>query len=83
MISPFRGGYAKPKLTDVLICQLFFLPLYIFKYIMWHVKWIWKFSICKENYGEEEKLYLIRKNMKLKEHIFEVCLCIILQVEYY
>lgn len=66
-----RGGYAKPKLTDVLICQLFFLPLYIFKYIMWHVKWIWKFSICKENYGEEEKLYLIRKNMKLKEHIFE------------
>lgn len=68
----FRGGYAKPKYTDVLICQLVLLPVTLFKFTMWHIKWIWRFNIRKEEYGENEKLYMIRKNMGLKEHAFEV-----------
>ncbi|XP_065216374.1 dnaJ homolog subfamily C member 25 homolog [Planococcus citri] len=66
-----RGGYAKPKFTDILLCQLVLLPVGFFKYICWFCKWIWKYNICKEEYGEEEKLYLIRKNMKMKEDAFD------------
>uniref|UniRef100_A0A1B6CRA4 J domain-containing protein n=1 Tax=Clastoptera arizonana TaxID=38151 RepID=A0A1B6CRA4_9HEMI len=66
-----RGGYAKPKITDILWIQIIKLPYIIVAYVAWFVKWHWKFSICKEPYGEEEKYYLIRKLMKLGEHQFE------------
>lgn len=68
----YRGGYAKPKFTDILICQLIFLPINVIKYVIWYIKWTWKFNICKKEYGEKEKFYFIRKNMKIKEHAFEV-----------
>ncbi|XKL66263.1 hypothetical protein PGB90_009683 [Kerria lacca] len=66
-----KGGYAKPKFTDILICQLIFLPINVIKYVIWYIKWTWKFNICKKEYGEKEKFYFIRKNMKIKEHAFE------------
>ncbi|XP_041366024.1 dnaJ homolog subfamily C member 25 homolog [Gigantopelta aegis] len=59
-----RGGYSKPSYTDVLWIQLVLLPYYIVMYIYWWFRWIWKFYIIREEYGEEEKLYLIKKYMK-------------------
>lgn len=44
--------------------QLVCLPYTILKYIYWNIRWFWKFNFLKQEYGEEEKLYLIRKYLK-------------------
>lgn len=66
-----RGGYQKPSVCDILWIQLVLLPYHIVLYIHWYCRWIWKFTICKEEYGDEEKKYLIRKNMKRSQTQFE------------
>ncbi|KOB75427.1 DnaJ-8 [Operophtera brumata] len=65
-----KGAYAKPEIMDILWIQLIILPYTIACYIYWFARWIWKFTILKHPYGEEEKLYLIRKYMKLGQHQF-------------
>lgn len=67
-----RGGYAKPRVTDVLWVQLVVLPYTIALYFAWYFRWVWRFSIKREEFGQEEKLYLIRKNLGLSETQFEV-----------
>ena len=62
--NTYRGGYRKPKITDILWVQLVFSPYYLVLYIHWWLRWIWKFWIKREEYGDEEKLYIIRKFMK-------------------
>ncbi len=66
-----RGGYAKPKWTDVLWVQLFFLPWTSAKWAYFYGRWFWKFGIKREEYGEEEKLYVIRKNLGLSSGQFD------------
>ncbi|KAG1659182.1 DnaJ subfamily C member 25 [Nymphon striatum] len=58
-----KGGYSKPLITDVLWVQLVLLPYTLGKYFHWYIKWIYRFNICKEEYGEVEKDYLIKKYM--------------------
>lgn len=65
-----KGAYAKPEIVDILWVQILILPYTISYYIYWYLRWLWKFSIMKQPYGEEEKLYLIRKYMKLGQHQF-------------
>lgn len=67
-----RGGYAKPKVTDVLWVQLVFLPYTLSLYLAWYFRWIWRFRVKGEEYGDEEKLYLVRKYLGLSETQFEV-----------
>jgi len=62
-----RGGYSKPKVTDVLWVQLALLPWKMCVYVAWTARWWWKFSWKGEEFGEEEKLYLIRKNLNLSQ----------------
>ena len=70
-----RGGYRKPKATDVLWVQLVLLPYHLVLYIVWWARWVWRFNIKKEEYGEEEKLYIIRKFLGLSQAQFDVSLC--------
>lgn len=65
-----RGAYAKPNITDVLWIQILFLPYTCYKFIESNIIWFYNFTILKKPYGEKEKLYLIRKNMKLGIHQF-------------
>lgn len=65
-----KGAYAKPSIMDILWIQLIILPYTITKYLIWCASWTWKFTILKQPYGEEEKLYLIRRNMSLGQHQF-------------
>ncbi|XP_049872772.1 dnaJ homolog subfamily C member 25 homolog [Pectinophora gossypiella] len=65
-----KGAYAKPEVTDILWVQLIILPYTIAYYIYWYLRWFWKFTILKQPFGEDEKLYLIRKYMKLGQHQF-------------
>lgn len=60
-----QGAYAKPQITDILWVQIFLLPYNVLKYVKWNFLWIYNFNIRMKPYGEEEKLYLIRKNMKM------------------
>lgn len=66
-----KGAYAKPKITDVLWVQLIVLPYTLSKYFYWYMNWIWRFTILRQPYGDEEKLYLIRKYMKLGQYQFD------------
>lgn len=64
------GGYAKPKIWDVLLVQLVVLPYTTFLWSRFYSRWLWKFGIRREEYGLDEKNYVIRRNMKLSEGQF-------------
>ncbi|XP_061166846.1 dnaJ homolog subfamily C member 25 homolog isoform X1 [Saccostrea echinata] len=66
-----RGGYSKPNIKDVLWIQLILSPYYLVQYIIWWCRWAWKFWICREEYGEEEKTYLIKKYLKASRSQWE------------
>ena len=72
-----QGGYAKPKITDILWIQLVLLPVTMWNWTYFYSRWFWKFGILKEEYGEEEKLYVIRKNMSLSQGQFDVSISIV------
>lgn len=65
-----KGAYEKPNIMDILWIQLILSPWTITKYIVWYVMWIVNFTILGKPYGEEEKLYLLRKNLGLGKHQF-------------
>ena len=67
-----RGGYAKPDIVQVLWIQLILLPWTLCRWIYFYARWFWKFGIMKHEYGQEEKLYVIRKFMKLSQGQFDV-----------
>lgn len=67
-----RGGYAKPKVTDVLWIQLILLPWTLCTWTFFYCRWLWKFGILRQEYGEDEKLYVIRRNMGLSQGQFDV-----------
>lgn len=55
-----KGGYQRPNLSDILLCQIVLFPYYLTNYVAWYVSWVYRFTICREEYGDEEKLYIIR-----------------------
>jgi len=66
-----RGVYAKPTYYDLLWVQLFMLPVWSYQLAAWHVKWLYKFTLMKQPYEEEHKLYIIRRSMKLTQGQFD------------
>uniref|UniRef100_A0A914C7H7 J domain-containing protein n=1 Tax=Acrobeloides nanus TaxID=290746 RepID=A0A914C7H7_9BILA len=65
------GGYKKGSIYDTLAWQIIIFPLTLFHWSVWKAKWVNKYWIKREDYDEEAKLYLIRKNMKLSEAQFQ------------
>lgn len=66
-----KGAFAKPQLTDILWVQLIFLPYTLAKYVYWQLRWIWRFTIMRQAYGDEEKLYIIRRYLKMGQYQFD------------
>lgn len=66
-----KGGYARPNWSDVLWVQLIILPYTLFKWNQFYLRWLWKFGIKREEYGLDEKLYVIRKNMEMSQGQFD------------
>ncbi|XP_064032869.1 dnaJ homolog subfamily C member 25 [Pogoniulus pusillus] len=66
-----KGGYQKPKIYDILLFQILLFPLYLCKYIAWSCWWIYCFRIKGQEYGVEEKLYIIRRYMKMSQSQFD------------
>jgi DnaJ family protein C protein 25 len=65
-----KGAYEKPSIYDILWIQIIIFPYTLVMYIVWNVKWIINFTILGKEYGEEEKLHLLRKNLGLGKHQF-------------
>ena len=55
-----KGGYAPPHWSEVLWVQLVILPYTLYRWAAFYLRWLWKFGIMREEYGEEEKRYVIR-----------------------
>lgn len=66
-----RGGYAKPNWTDILWVQLVLLPYTSVRWTHFYMRWVWRFYILREEYGEEEKLYLLRKQLGISQGQFD------------
>ncbi|XP_038626249.1 dnaJ homolog subfamily C member 25 [Tachyglossus aculeatus] len=66
-----KGGYQKPKICDILLFQIILAPFHLCKYISWYGQWIYRFNIKGQEYGEEERLYIIRKYMKMSSSHFD------------
>uniref|UniRef100_A0AAY4A178 DnaJ homolog subfamily C member 25 n=1 Tax=Denticeps clupeoides TaxID=299321 RepID=A0AAY4A178_9TELE len=66
-----KGGYQKPNISDILLCKIVLFPYYLCLYVAWYCSWVYRFTICREEYGEEEKLYIIRKFMKMSQAQFD------------
>lgn len=66
-----RGGYRKPTVKDTLWLQIILFPYHASLYLWWYGSWIWTYDILRNEYGEEEKFYLIRKKLKLSQGQFE------------
>lgn len=66
-----KGSYAKPDIKNVLWIQLLISPYTLVMYFLWYFTWIYKFNIKRQEYGTEEKLYLIRKYLKMGQHQFD------------
>ena len=58
-----NGKYKPAKIFDLFMIQIFWYPYYIIQYIYWYARWVHKFSINKEPYGIEERLYLTRTTL--------------------
>ncbi|KAM3725181.1 DnaJ [Dirofilaria immitis] len=65
-----RGGYKKPSIYNTLVWTIIVLPYTIYKYIVWNFSWFIKYHVKKEDYDEDAKSYLIRKNLSLSEEQF-------------
>lgn len=61
------GGYKKQSIYDTLLWQIITLPLILYRNLIWWSIWAKKYWILKQDYDEEAKLYLIRKNLKISE----------------
>ena len=47
-----RGSYRKPKVSELAIVQVWYLPYYLYQAIRWQIQWIYKYSIQKEEYSQ-------------------------------
>ncbi|KAM4876755.1 dnaJ homolog subfamily C member 25 [Thomomys bottae] len=66
-----KGGYQKPQIQDLLLFQILLAPLHLCSYVAWYCRWIYNFNIKGKEYGEEERLYIIRKSMKMSQSQFD------------
>ncbi|XP_011618630.1 dnaJ homolog subfamily C member 25 isoform X2 [Takifugu rubripes] len=51
--------------------EIVLFPYYLTNYVAWYVSWFYRFTICREEYGDEEKLYIIRRYMKMSQSQFD------------
>ena len=60
-------------MLDFILVEFFFYsPYYLVLYIIFNLRWLWKFTICGDEYGQEEKEYLTRRSMKVTSTQWEV-----------
>ncbi|VEN44740.1 unnamed protein product [Callosobruchus maculatus] len=66
-----KGAYARPTVFDLLWVQLVVLPYTVTKYLYWYMSWFVRHTLLDRPYEDEEKLYLIRRYMKMSQAQFD------------
>ncbi|TRY92694.1 hypothetical protein DNTS_025237 [Danionella cerebrum] len=66
-----KGGYQKPNISDILLCKIILLPYHLCMYVAWNCSWFYRFTLKGEDFGNEERLYIIRRNMKMSQAQFD------------
>lgn len=67
MINMDIVGLEKPDWRNLIIFKMLRLPRKLSSYVMWNVKWFVQYKIRKVDYSEEDKFYLIKKNMSTSD----------------
>ena len=67
-----RGGFAKPDIKNILWIQIFLLPITIYNYFYWYIRWVYLFDVKGQPYGKEEQIYLISKHLGVTEENLHV-----------
>lgn len=65
MINVDVVGFEKPTWRDLFIVRMALLPPAAGKYVLWCARWAFAYKIRKLEYSEDDKLYLIEKNMEM------------------
>lgn len=61
------SGSTKPSILNLLPFQLVSAPVHIFRLVVTSARWHWRFTVLKEEYGEEERLLLTKQVLNLDE----------------
>lgn len=65
MINLDVVGLEEPNWRNLIIFKILALPPQLVKSLLWNIKWVFNYKIRKQDYTEEDKLYLIKKNLKI------------------
>lgn len=47
-------------------------PYHFGVYVIWYVKWVWRYNIQQEEYSYDDKIYIMKKNLKMTENHWKV-----------
>jgi len=70
--ADIKGEYSKANVVDTLLVQIFMSPYSFVMYMRWYVRWVYKFQVNKEEYGDEEKEYLTYKGINVTKQYWDV-----------
>lgn len=60
-------GLDEPDWRNLIVFKLLSLPSYVAKLVLWNINWIVSYKIRKLEFSDNDKIYLIQKNMKISE----------------
>ena len=62
-----NGGYPRPEVSQVLWLQILRLPLTLFNGLTFWSRWVWRFYILREEYGDQEREFIVRLRLGMTE----------------
>lgn len=71
MINVDVVGLEQPDWRNLIVFKLVTLPPYLAKLALWKVNWIFKYKVRKLEYSDEDKLYMIQKNLKMSDEAWK------------
>jgi hypothetical protein len=64
-------GLEEPNWKNLIVVKMAMLPARLFHYVKWIVQWQYAYRICRREYSDEDKQYLIMKNLQITEREWE------------
>lgn len=67
MINLDVVGLQEPNWRNLIVFKMARLPIELAKYIAWNVKWLVSYKIRRCEYSDEDKKFLIRRNLEMSD----------------
>lgn len=64
-------GLEEPHWRNLVLVQLLYLPVHLYKYLAWYFHWQYSYRLLKREYTDDDKLYLIKKNLEISDREWE------------